>query len=62
MIMVLKKFYEFLKLTANAVTTTRGLKNTELVIKYMEASDKFESTTGIRPKETACSSMSDDDL
>jgi len=46
MITVLKKFYEFLKLTANAVTSTRGLKNTQLVIKYMEASDKLESTSG----------------
>nr|CAG4648495.1 EOG090X017M [Polyphemus pediculus] len=58
MIVVLKKFYEFLKLTANAVTSTRGLKNTELVIKFMEASDKSSSAV---PKEETCSSLSDDD-
>jgi hypothetical protein len=65
MIAVLKKFYEFLKLTANvslkglsfyftivlilctlqAVTSTRGLKNTQLVIKFMESSDGLHAAT-----------------
>nr|CAG4640633.1 EOG090X017M [Eulimnadia texana] len=39
MVAILRKFYEFLKLTANAVTSSKGIKNTERVIKFMEASD-----------------------
>lgn len=48
MIVVLKKFYEFLKLTANAVTSTRGLKNTQMVIKFMETSDKVQTAGNFR--------------
>nr|CAG4638252.1 EOG090X017M [Cyclestheria hislopi] len=55
MVVVLKKFYEFLKLTANAVTGTRGLKNTELVIKFMEASDGLESATTRHRNDTRSS-------
>ena len=78
MVVVLKKFYEFLKLTANvsppyprhsscvcvcvflfflilvfifllqAVTSTRGLKNTQLVIKFMEKSDASDSDSYLK--------------
>jgi len=41
MVAVLKKFYNFMNLTASAsVASTRGLKATEMILKYMEKVDK----------------------
>merc|ERR1712141_37469 len=41
MVAVLKKFYNFMNLTASAsVTSTRGLKATEMILKYLEKADQ----------------------
>ncbi len=47
MVAVLKKFFNFMNLTASAtLTSSRGLKATETIIKYLEKIDKSEEEKG----------------
>ena len=50
MVAVLKKFFNFMNLTASAsVTSSRGLKATEMIIKHLEKIDRKE--VKVEPKE-----------